>query len=152
MWKDKNKDAPIVEFLGWLLFLSLLVQGILLLLEPYSISYLESGHLTVGYIIYAILGMFFSTPAPLIDRFADYPAPDRRDNCKGIFQKDCTYAQTIDGNYRYRPILCNLCVCGMLRNSERFPVVYDAAWFYGNAALCGYSGRIRLARLFAAGA
>lgn len=66
MWEDKNKDAPIVEFLGWLLFLSLLVQGILLLLEPYSISYLKSGHLTVGYIIYAILGMFFPTPAPLI--------------------------------------------------------------------------------------
>lgn len=66
MWKDKNKKAPIIEFLGWILFLSLLVQGILFLLEPYSISYMENGRLTVGYIIYAILGMFFSTPTPFI--------------------------------------------------------------------------------------
>ena len=69
MWKDKNKNAPIVEFLGWLLFLSLAVQGILLLLEPYSISYAESGRMTVGYMIYVILGMFFSTPAPVIALF-----------------------------------------------------------------------------------
>ena len=46
-----------------------LVQGILFLLQPHSISYTESGQLTVGYTIYAILGMFFSTPAPLIALF-----------------------------------------------------------------------------------
>lgn len=68
MWKDK-KDAPVKEFLGWVLFLNLLVQGILLLLEPYSISYLDNGQLTVGYIVYAILGMFFSTPGPFIALF-----------------------------------------------------------------------------------
>lgn len=34
-----NKRAPIAEFLGWLLFLTLLVEGILLLLEPYSVQF-----------------------------------------------------------------------------------------------------------------
>lgn len=69
MWKDKSKNAPFTEFLGWILFLSLLVQGILLLLEPYSISYMENGQMTVGYTIYAILGMLVSTPCPAIALF-----------------------------------------------------------------------------------
>lgn len=69
MWKDNNRKAPIVEFLGWILFLTFLIQGILLLLEPCSITYMETGQLTIGYVIYAILGMCFSTPAPLIALF-----------------------------------------------------------------------------------
>ena len=69
MWKDKSKNAPITEFLGWVLFLSLFVEGILLLLEPYSSSYMESGQMTVGYMIYAILGMLASTPCPAIALF-----------------------------------------------------------------------------------
>ncbi len=68
MWKDKSKNAPVIDFLGWALFLTLLVQGILFLLEPYSISYVENGNLTVGY-ANAILGMFLSTPAPFIALF-----------------------------------------------------------------------------------
>lgn len=66
MWKDKSKKAPIAEFLGWLLFLTLLVKGILFLLEPFSISYMENGRFTAGYALYAVLGMFFATPAPFI--------------------------------------------------------------------------------------
>ena len=34
-----NERAPVAEFLGWLLFLTLLVEGILLLLEPYSVQF-----------------------------------------------------------------------------------------------------------------
>lgn len=66
MWKYKEKPAPIVEFLGWTLFVSLLVQLILFLLEPWSTSYMENGKLTLGYAIYAVIGMFFSTPTPFI--------------------------------------------------------------------------------------
>jgi len=66
MWKDKNKKAPVAQFLGWLLFISLIVEGFLLLLEPRSVAYAESGRLTFGYALYAVLGMFFSTPAPFI--------------------------------------------------------------------------------------
>ena len=66
MWKNKNEKAPIIEFLGWILFISLLVHVVLLLLESYSIDFMESGKLTIGYIIYAIIGILFSTPTPFI--------------------------------------------------------------------------------------
>lgn len=69
MWNDKRQNAPVAEFLGWVLFLSLLVEGILLLLEPYSIAFADNGHLTVGYGIYAVLGMLASTPSPAIALF-----------------------------------------------------------------------------------
>ena len=69
MWKDKDKSAPIAEFIGWTLFVSLLVQLVLFLLEPYSISYMENGKLTLGYAIYAVIGMLFSTPTPFIALF-----------------------------------------------------------------------------------
>lgn len=66
MWKNKNEKAPIIEFLGLILFISLLVHVVLLLLESYSIDFMESGKLTIGYIIYAIIGILFSTPTPFI--------------------------------------------------------------------------------------
>ena len=66
MWKNENKTAPIVDFLGWTLFISLFVQLTLFLLEPWSISYMGNVKLTLGYTIYAVIGMFFSTPAPLL--------------------------------------------------------------------------------------
>ncbi|MGN1004021.1 MAG: lysostaphin resistance A-like protein, partial [Oscillospiraceae bacterium] len=65
MWNDKEK-APVLEFLGWVLLLSLFSEIILLLLEPYSISYMTAGTLTVGYIVYAVIGIFLSTPNPMI--------------------------------------------------------------------------------------
>ena len=65
MWNDKEK-APVLEFLGWVLLLSLASEIILLLLEPYSISYMTDGTLTVGYIVYAVIGIFLSTPNPMI--------------------------------------------------------------------------------------
>jgi membrane protease YdiL (CAAX protease family) len=66
MWKGKRQDAPVKEFLGWVLFLSLLVEGLLLLLEPWSVRYAEDGRLTLGYAVYALLGLLFSTPGPCI--------------------------------------------------------------------------------------
>lgn len=68
MWKN-DKEAPILEYLGWILFLSLLVESVLLLLEPYSIAYSENGILTFGYALYAVLGLLFSTPCPVIAIF-----------------------------------------------------------------------------------
>lgn len=61
MCNDKEK-APVLEFLGWVLLLSLFSEIILLLLEPYSISYMTDGTLTVGYIVYGSLA--FSSPHP----------------------------------------------------------------------------------------
>lgn len=69
MWKDEKKKAPIADYLGWLLFLSLFVNIIILALEPASIAYAETGKLTFLYVIYAIIGMFFTTPGPVITLF-----------------------------------------------------------------------------------
>ena len=65
MWKDDEK-APIWEFLGWLLLIWVFSEIIILLLEPYSIAFAKNGTLTVGYLIYAIVGIFFTTPNPMI--------------------------------------------------------------------------------------
>ena len=37
-----------------------------LILMPYSIAYMQSGKMTVGYFCYAAIGLIFSTPAPFI--------------------------------------------------------------------------------------
>ena len=66
MWRDESRNAPIFEYLGWVLFLTLLVQGILFLLEPCSIAYAANGRLNFGFVVYAAIGMFFSTPGPFI--------------------------------------------------------------------------------------
>ncbi len=66
MWTHEDRPAPVAEFLGWILFSSLLVDGTLLLLERYSIAYAATGRLTVGYLLYALIGLLFSTPAPCI--------------------------------------------------------------------------------------
>jgi membrane protease YdiL (CAAX protease family) len=68
MWKS-DKKAPVGAFLGTLLFISLLVEIILLLLEPYSVEYAKTGVLTFPYALYAAVGVLFSTPAPVIALF-----------------------------------------------------------------------------------
>lgn len=68
MW-DKKEKAPVLEFIGLQLFISVLVQVSLLLLEPYSVLFNKEGTVTSGYIIYAIMGMFLDTPSPMITAY-----------------------------------------------------------------------------------
>lgn len=65
MWKDEKK-APIIEFLGWTLLLWAFVTMMNFLLEPHSIAYVESGKVTAGYVLYAIVGVFIDTPTPML--------------------------------------------------------------------------------------
>ena len=65
MWKDKEK-APIGEFLAWLLLIFVLSESIIFFLEPYSIAFTKHGTLTAGYVIYAMAGILFTTPSPMI--------------------------------------------------------------------------------------
>lgn len=65
MWKDTEK-APVWEFLGWVFLIWIICETIFLFLEPCSIAFAENGTLTAGYVIYAIFGIFFSTPSPMI--------------------------------------------------------------------------------------
>ncbi len=69
MWVDKKKKAPIADYLGWLLFITVFFQIIMLIIEPVSVSYAETGKLTIAYIFYAIIGILFTTPAPAISLF-----------------------------------------------------------------------------------
>ena len=65
MWKD-NEKAPVWEFLGWILLISVVSEVIILILEPYSIAFVKNGTFSAGYLLYAIVGIFFTTPNPMI--------------------------------------------------------------------------------------
>ncbi len=66
MWVDEKKKAPITEYLGWLLFLSVFFEIIMLILEPSSIKNAETGKLSFSYVMYASIGILFTTPSPVI--------------------------------------------------------------------------------------
>lgn len=65
MWKVKEK-APICEFIIWTYVLWLVSGTISYLLESYSVLMMETGKLTWQYILYAFVGICFSTPGPMI--------------------------------------------------------------------------------------
>ncbi len=69
MWIDEKRKAPVADFLGWVLFVSLFAQIIIFILEPASVGYAETGKMTFAYILYAAIGMLFTTPAPVISLF-----------------------------------------------------------------------------------
>jgi len=69
MWIDDKKKAPVADFLGWLLFVTVFFQAIILALEPFSVAFAETGKFTFGYAVYAFLGLFFATPAPTVALF-----------------------------------------------------------------------------------
>jgi membrane protease YdiL (CAAX protease family) len=68
MWKDKEK-APIREFLGWVLLIWVISNGISFALESYYETGLAGGKISVGYVIYVINGIFIDTPNPMIATF-----------------------------------------------------------------------------------
>lgn len=88
MWKD-NEKAPVWEFLGWVVLLSIVCNVINLPLERYSIAFQEEGTLTVGYVIYAITGVFLETPNPLIATYITLKRHKKidtvKDFCRLIF-------------------------------------------------------------------
>jgi len=62
-----KKEKPIVLYL--LLILGLWVFCFVTLklwLLPYSVAYSENGEMTIGYFLYATIGLLFSTPAPFV--------------------------------------------------------------------------------------
>ncbi|MBQ6806535.1 MAG: CPBP family intramembrane metalloprotease [Lachnospiraceae bacterium] len=77
MWKSKEK-APIKEFLLWVILISIFSEGICMLLERFSLQYAEEGVITFGYIAYALVGILFSTPGPMI---AMYIVLKRKEKC-----------------------------------------------------------------------
>lgn len=65
MWKE-NEKAPVWEYLGWVLLISVISEIPILILEPCSIQFSKDHILTAGYVVYAIIGIVFTTPNPMI--------------------------------------------------------------------------------------
>jgi membrane protease YdiL (CAAX protease family) len=60
-----------------------------LILEPYSIAFATNGVLTAGYVVYAMIGILFSTPTPMIATYIIMKRHKKigsvKDFCKLIF-------------------------------------------------------------------
>ncbi len=66
--KETNKHF---SRLWWYLILVIALSAVCFVilnveLVPYSIAYNETGEMTVGYFLYAVIGLLFSTPTPFI--------------------------------------------------------------------------------------
>lgn len=67
MEKEKKQGSVVFQYL--LLVLLFWIFSVLMLnfvLKQYSIEYERTGSLTIGYVLYALIGMVFSTPAPFL--------------------------------------------------------------------------------------
>ena len=76
--------------LSWYLLLIALLSVFCFLtlnvwLLPYSIAYKETGRMTPGYLLYAAIGLLFSTPAPFIAVLMIYVFKDKK-SVKQLFQ------------------------------------------------------------------
>ena len=65
MWRKAEK-APILEFIGWLILISVISNTISFLFENDYSAGLAGGEITAGYIIYVLNGILIDTPTPLI--------------------------------------------------------------------------------------
>jgi len=83
MWEYTEK-APVWEFLGWVFLMWVICEVIFLLLEPYSIAFAENGVLTAGYVIYTIIGIFISTPNPMIATYITLKRHKKISSIKGF--------------------------------------------------------------------
>ncbi len=96
MKQRKNKKVPSLSRLSWylLLILGLSVFCFLTLelwLSPYSAAYKETGQISAGYLLYAAVGLIFSTPTPFLS--AAFIAVFREKQClrkflRGIFRTE----------------------------------------------------------------
>ena len=65
-----TKDAGLNRILWYLILVALLSAFCFITLHvwllPYSVAYSETGVLTPGYLLYAVIGILFSTPGPFV--------------------------------------------------------------------------------------
>lgn len=70
---QKQKKWKISKLLWYLILITVLTAfcyiTLNVLLLPYSIAYSETGEMTLGYFIYAVIGLLFSTPTPFVAVF-----------------------------------------------------------------------------------
>ena len=68
---SSNHNKVRLSRLWWYLFLVIMLSAFCyitldVLLLPYSIAYSETGTITAGYLLYAAIGLLFSTPTPFV--------------------------------------------------------------------------------------
>ena len=93
------------------------------LLLPYSISHEETGEMSLGYLLYIIIGLFFSTPAPFVAVLIIYLVREKK-SVKQLF-KDIFRTE--------KPVKALLVVGFFCALSLIYAVTYgernDAAWY-----------------------
>ena len=65
MWRS-DRRAPLARFLLWLFLLSAFSTLVSLWLEPHSVAFVRDGQFSLGYAVYAAVGIFICTPSPMI--------------------------------------------------------------------------------------
>lgn len=129
MWKSAEK-SPIVEFLGWLLLLWAFVTTMNFILEPYSVEYIESGRITAGYVLYAIIGFFVDTPTPMIATIIVLIHHKKISSIKDFF-KLVIYTGSLKKSILITGIFCAAALCAAVI----FGIPTGAPWYLMFAAL-----------------
>lgn len=105
-------------------------------LLPYSVAFKENGVMTAGYLLYAVIGILFSTPAPFVS--APYHVGlHGEDRFKADVQGYLPYGKETQNNVDNRRVL-SAChgICTVVWNTEREPVVYVHPRIHCHAAFC----------------
>lgn len=123
MWNDAKK-APVLEFLGWVLVISLADNIAALLLEPYSMLYMTEGKMTAGYIIYAIIGIFISTPNPMIAAYIVLKRHKKITYVKDFFRL-IFRTENILKTFVITGVFCAAALCFAVLNGTRT----DSPWY-----------------------
>ena len=131
-------DSDRSNRLWWYLLLITLLSAFCFItldvwLLPCSIAYHETGTMTAGYLLYAAIGLLFSTPTPfiavlIISLFITQNSPDHR---RFLFARD--------------PL------CRVVWNAERLPLVYASYRLFDHGTVCRHRRGNWLAWVIAAG-
>lgn len=100
-----TKDAGLNRILWYLILVALLSAFCFITLHvwllPYSVAYSESGVLTLGYLLYAVIGILFSTPGPFVASLI-----------LALFIERTGLKSLMRGIFRTERKLETICICG----------------------------------------
>jgi membrane protease YdiL (CAAX protease family) len=122
-----TKDAGLNRILWYLILVALLSAFCFITLHvwllPYSIAYSETGVLTLGYLLYATIGILFSTPGPFVASLI-----------LALFIERTGLKSLMRGIFRTERKLETICICGFfcvlaLVYALLFGVPNGAPWY-----------------------
>ena len=100
-----TKDAGLNRILWYLILVALLSAFCFITLHvwllPYSVAYSETGVLTPGYLLYAVIGILFSTPGPFVASLI-----------LALFIERTGLKSLMRGIFRTERKLETICICG----------------------------------------